>query len=201
MERMKEIEQLRTQALPEIERIEFAVFEDFLQQGIEEVGWPIEILGSVAISFRYGTSAKAHSHDTGTPVLRMGNIKDGYLDYSDLKYIELQKEELDRYRLRSGDILINRTKTMRYQRDKPTMSPQSGQFRNVPCVLVTTSEADSATETLPTPLTWIVAPSIDGSTCKTAFAEIRKCFPLFGSVTTMAGLLLPICSVLLWRIR
>jgi type I restriction enzyme S subunit len=128
MERVGEIEQLSTQALPEIERIEFAVFQDFLKEGIEEMGWPIETLGSVAISFRYGTSAKAHGQKTGIPVLRMGNIKDGYLDYSNLKFMELQKEELDRYRLHSGDILINRTNSLELVGKAATFQQQYGDW-------------------------------------------------------------------------
>ena len=38
---------------------------------------------------QYGTSIKADvNEEQGVPVLRMGNIQEGVLDYSNLKYID-----------------------------------------------------------------------------------------------------------------
>ena len=55
----------------------------------------------------YGTAMKsAPSGDV--PVLRMGNIQDGKLDWSDLVYTSSPKE-IDRYLLKDGDVLFNRT--------------------------------------------------------------------------------------------
>ena len=64
-------------------------------------------LGSVAKSLNYGTSAKS-SKEGEVPVLRMGNIQDGRLDWSDLVFTSVP-EEIKKYRLESGDVLFNRT--------------------------------------------------------------------------------------------
>lgn len=112
MERIDEIEGLRTQTRKESDILELASFHDALLNGIEQQGWPVGKLGDVALSFKYGTSAKAHSDEVGTTVLRMGNIANGYLDFSALKFIELPARELNKYRLKVGDILINRTNSL-----------------------------------------------------------------------------------------
>lgn len=112
MERVEEIEGLRRSATQEASDIEFACFHDVLLHGANEKGWPNRTLGDVAKSFRYGTSQKAHVESVGVPVLRMGNIQRGYMNYSDLKYIEVSGVELNRYRLVPGDILINRTNSL-----------------------------------------------------------------------------------------
>jgi type I restriction enzyme S subunit len=59
---------------------------------------------------QYGTSVKADADsENGIPVLRMGNIQEGQLDFSDMKYICPTKENIPKYLLAPGDILINRT--------------------------------------------------------------------------------------------
>lgn len=42
------------------------------------------------------------------PVLRMGNIQDGQLELSDLKFVPIN-DEIERLTLRRGDLLFNRT--------------------------------------------------------------------------------------------
>ena len=66
-------------------------------------------LVEVIDSMQYGTSDKATSSDKGIPVLRMGNIQDGKLDYSKLKYFDKKYEDLNKYLLEDGDLLFNRT--------------------------------------------------------------------------------------------
>lgn len=43
------------------------------------------------------------------PMLRMNNLQADGWDLADLKYIQLGEEDLERYRLHSGDLLFNRT--------------------------------------------------------------------------------------------
>ncbi|WP_421415323.1 restriction endonuclease subunit S [Agrobacterium tumefaciens] len=69
--------------------------------------WKRVNLGSVAKSFNYGTSAKSSTQGR-VPVLRMGNIQDGQLDWSDLVFTSIP-EEIEKYRLAEGDVLFNRT--------------------------------------------------------------------------------------------
>ena len=58
---------------------------------------------------QYGTSNKADSDTSGVPVLRMGNIQEGSLDFSDLKYLPSQDTEVEKTLLANGDLLFNRT--------------------------------------------------------------------------------------------
>jgi type I restriction enzyme S subunit len=58
---------------------------------------------------QYGTSEKAGENGK-YPILRMGNLTtDGRMDFESLKYIDLDDKDLDRYTVRRGDILFNRT--------------------------------------------------------------------------------------------
>jgi len=41
------------------------------------------------------------------PYLRVANVQDGYLDLADVKTVRIFPDELDRFRLRRGDVLMN----------------------------------------------------------------------------------------------
>jgi len=69
--------------------------------------WQKVKLGEVARELSYGTSAKS-SKSGSVPVLRMGNIQDGRLDWSSLVYTSDAKE-ITKYQLAKGDVLFNRT--------------------------------------------------------------------------------------------
>lgn len=71
--------------------------------------FPLVPLGDLVTSIDYGTSERAHSEPSGIPVLRMSNLQDDGLDVTDLKYVQLSTEDLHRFRLVSGDVLVNRT--------------------------------------------------------------------------------------------
>ena len=81
--------------------------EDWRAEMKSLVEWSTVSLGEVAEDFSYGSAAK--SSKTGAiPVLRMGNIQNGSLDWSDLVYT-IDEAEIKKYRLCSGDVLFNRT--------------------------------------------------------------------------------------------
>ena len=62
------------------------------------------------VSFvQYGISAIATEEPIGVPMLRMNNLQNDGWALSDLKYIELPPEELNKYKIVYGDILFNRT--------------------------------------------------------------------------------------------
>jgi type I restriction enzyme S subunit len=67
---------------------------------------PIKI-GDICSSVGYGSSAKSDSAGE-VPVLRMGNILNGELDFSDLVFTS-NKDEIEKYILSDGDVLFNRT--------------------------------------------------------------------------------------------
>jgi len=49
-----------------------------------------------------------------TPILRMGNIQNGDVVMGDLKYVMLPDQLLERYKLRRGDVLFNRTNSQEH---------------------------------------------------------------------------------------
>ena len=83
-------------------------------------------IGDTALSISYGSSAK--SSPTGSiPVLRMGNIQDGKLDWNDLVFTS-NIDEIEKYKLLDGDVLFNRTnspelvgKTAVYKNERPAI--------------------------------------------------------------------------------
>ncbi|MCL6280290.1 restriction endonuclease subunit S [Streptomyces diastaticus] len=73
--------------------------------------WAVRPLGTLARKIEYGTSAKAHADpsEADVPVLRMGNIQDGCLDFQNLKYLPAGHPDTTKLLLSDGDILFNRT--------------------------------------------------------------------------------------------
>ncbi|AVZ26818.1 Type I restriction endonuclease HsdS (plasmid) [Zymomonas mobilis subsp. mobilis] len=65
------------------------------------------LLAEVAEGFNYGSAAKSAKQGR-VPVLRMGNIQDGKLDWSDLVFTD-DAAEIAKYGLKDGDVLFNRT--------------------------------------------------------------------------------------------
>jgi restriction endonuclease S subunit len=69
--------------------------------------WPMVELSEVCDGFQYGSSLK--SSDNGEVVcLRMGNIQNGEIDWSDLKFAP-PDEDFEKYLLSPNDVLFNRT--------------------------------------------------------------------------------------------
>jgi len=71
--------------------------------------WLWTRVGEVSEMIQYGTSEKAKDNPPGIPVLRMGNIQDGKLDFENLKYLSKTWSQLDKFILKDGDVLFNRT--------------------------------------------------------------------------------------------
>ncbi|WP_407398226.1 restriction endonuclease subunit S [Anaerovibrio sp.] len=69
--------------------------------------WEWVRLGDVCQPFRYGTSAKSAKVGK-VPVLRMGNIQNGEIDWSNLVYTS-DESEIEKYILEKYDLLFNRT--------------------------------------------------------------------------------------------
>ena len=72
-------------------------------------GWVCAMVEQLSSRIQYGTSNKAGPDLLGVPVLRMGNIQNGELDFSDLKYLPSQNEEVGKTLLNPGDLVFNRT--------------------------------------------------------------------------------------------
>lgn len=70
-------------------------------------GWSKAKIKDICSRLSYGTSKK--SEKTGKYiVIRMGNLQDGEIDWSNLAYTN-DEQEYDKYKLSPGDVLFNRT--------------------------------------------------------------------------------------------
>ena len=79
-------------------------------------------------SSKYGTSVKAGPKPVGTPILRMGNIVEGHLDFSNIKYVDLPEADKRKYSLLSGDVLINRTNSLELVGKAATFDQEDGEW-------------------------------------------------------------------------
>ena len=70
-------------------------------------GWEWCRLGEATYGFQYGTSSKS-SKSGDAPVLRMGNLQNGNIDWTDLVFSSDQ-EDIGKFDLLDGDLLFNRT--------------------------------------------------------------------------------------------
>lgn len=83
-------------------------------------------IGEVCTGFEYGTSSKSQPKGK-MPVLRMGNLQSGEIDWSDLVFTD-SDADIEKLKLNDGDVLFNRTnslehvgKTAIYRGDMPAI--------------------------------------------------------------------------------
>ncbi len=70
--------------------------------------WRWVSVDQVIARAQYGSSAKT-SEEPGVAVLRMGNIQDGRIDFTKLKYLPDDHAEFPELYLQPGDVIFNRT--------------------------------------------------------------------------------------------
>ncbi|MGH7664611.1 MAG: restriction endonuclease subunit S [Gemmatimonadaceae bacterium] len=100
----------RRAALAQLDTLTQSIFLDmFGDPATNPKGWPVRTIGDLLESVSYGTSEKAEVSGE-FPVLRMNNItRTGEMDFTDLKYMDLPEVRRERYLVRAGDVLFNRT--------------------------------------------------------------------------------------------
>lgn len=105
-EKLIKIRQDQIQALDDLlESSFYQMFGDIIS-----TKYDVLKIDEIAKSTQYGTSKKADDKTGNYPILRMGNITyNGLLDLNDLKYIDISDDEKDKYLVKNGDILFNRT--------------------------------------------------------------------------------------------
>ena len=103
------IEKKREQ-LKELNALAQSIFYDMFGDPItNEKGWEVKKLGEVCESVSYGTS-NSSTENGEYKYLRMNNITySGHIDITDIKYIDISDDEYEKYVVRKGDILFNRT--------------------------------------------------------------------------------------------
>lgn len=110
-EQMAAVARARTEA--EEQRKALERFRDlFFKHLIEEQGreWPTMPLRELCRdNGQYGLSIAANAEGRGVPILRMGNIQGGKLDWTDLRWVEIDSQTLNTYCIREDDVLFNRT--------------------------------------------------------------------------------------------
>lgn len=107
IERMEEIEQLRTETIEEAE----ATLPSLLNEAFVDLGEAykkVEI-SDVAVETRYGTSKKCSTTPNGTAILRIPNVVGGFVNFDNLKYCLLDRKEREMIILQQGDLLFVRT--------------------------------------------------------------------------------------------
>jgi type I restriction enzyme S subunit len=83
------------------------ILEQSVENSLFEQGWEIKKLRELCSDVEYGSSAK--SAEMGkVPVLRMGNIQEGAIDWNNLVYSN-DEREINKYSLNYDDVLFNRT--------------------------------------------------------------------------------------------
>lgn len=109
LDQLSDIISLKQQQVKEYYALIESVFYDMFGESIRENKLQIKTIGELATDVKYGTS-KAGGTEGIFKYLRMNNLtNDGYLDLNDIKYIDLSDEEVEKYVVRKGDVLFNRT--------------------------------------------------------------------------------------------
>lgn len=114
-------------------RIKAGLMQDLLTRGIDEQGnlrseethqfrdsslgripfeWNLKLMDQLLIKKQYGISSGLSDEPIGVPVLRMNNLVEGEVDYSDLKYSA--GSDALKVLLEDGDVLFNRTNSIDY---------------------------------------------------------------------------------------
>ena len=73
------------------------------------IGWKWVRLGDILELVEYWTSEKAGLEVSQIPVLRMGNIQNGQVDFTELKFLDRKSKDIPKLYLKSIDLLFNRT--------------------------------------------------------------------------------------------
>jgi type I restriction enzyme S subunit len=110
LDKADEIRRKREQTIAKLDQLAQSIFvEMFGNAAINDKGWDLGKIGDLLESATYGTSEKSNAIGSYA-VLRMNNItKNGAIDMTDLKYMDLEEKHLDRFLVQAGDVLFNRT--------------------------------------------------------------------------------------------
>lgn len=118
------------QLLAEYDKLAQAIFLDMFGDPVSNVhDFESGNIRDLVLEAKYGTSSKA-GEEGDYPYLRMNNLTySGYMDYEKLKYVDIAEKDLNKYLVKKGDLLFNRTnskelvgKTAIFDSDSPMIA-------------------------------------------------------------------------------
>jgi type I restriction enzyme S subunit len=111
LDKADSIRQKRKKAIELTEELLRSVFLDMFGDPVTNPkGWEKATMANVIKSIDYGTSQKANSNKIGIPIIRMNNITNkGEIDLADIKWCDIPQKDMDKYTVKKGDLLFNRT--------------------------------------------------------------------------------------------
>lgn len=113
---LREIDKIKNTYQKQLELLDELVKARFVEMFGDPIenqkDWEVVKIRDIVTDVRYGTSKPAVEGGR-YPYLRMNNLTvDGGLDLSDLKYIDIPDNEIEKCVVRKGDILFNRTNSI-----------------------------------------------------------------------------------------
>ena len=92
-----------------------AVVENYRPHIATNSEWPIVALGDVCERLQYGLSTPLNTQNSGYKTFRMNELIEGRsVDSGGMKHADISAEQFEKYRLVLGDILFNRTNSIKH---------------------------------------------------------------------------------------
>ncbi len=113
LNKVSDVVEMRTKEIENLDELIQARFVELFGDPIKNPkDWEMVTIGDIVTEVRYGTSKPAVEGGK-YPYLRMNNLtSDGQLDLTDLKYIDISDDEIEKCIVRKGDVLFNRTNSI-----------------------------------------------------------------------------------------
>jgi len=110
LDRAAEIRRRADEARAKARAIIPALFLDmFGDPATNPKGWPIFRLSALLETpLSYGSMESPKAGDSAWRDIRVANIKNGYLDHSDSKFVDISRDKVEKHTLRNGDIVVAR---------------------------------------------------------------------------------------------
>jgi type I restriction enzyme S subunit len=98
---------LNQQLIQKLEETAQAIYREWFVEGIQNVSEKIKL--SELVKTQYGYTETATSEVIGPKFLRITDIAQNQIDWSNVPYCKISDTEFEKYRLKPGDIVVART--------------------------------------------------------------------------------------------
>lgn len=108
---LREMRRLHETVEADTERLMEAVLGDMFPNPQNDIPslWSVETVGNISEKPQYGYTQSAEAAPIGPKFLRISDIQNGEVDWDSVPYCESDASTLEKYRLRSGDIVFARS--------------------------------------------------------------------------------------------